>query len=179
MTRSLTTCFLAITIGTLTGTSAFAGDFESIWNSTEYHSLRFEAPIDYEGNGDGDPELSWQVGFGVARSTIDEIGILVGHTDGDEGNRTYVAFWAEENYAPISSIVPFASVDIGYGQLTTDDEQQSLYGKVQVGGKYFVCPHCAVTGSIGLSWSLENLYLTDDGPDDKNIEVGVGLRWYY
>ena len=61
MTRSLTTCFLAITIGTLTGTSAFAGDFESIWNNTST-LLPFEAPIDYEGNGDGDPELSWQVG---------------------------------------------------------------------------------------------------------------------
>ena len=170
---------LALTITALLSSLPAFAEFDSIWDNNEYHSVRVDTQIDPEGNADGGAEAGFQVGFGLGLSKIDEIGIIVGHADADEGNRTHVAFWMEENYEAYGPVIPFGGVNIGWGRLSGDQEKDSIYAKVEGGGKYFVCQSCALVATVGFSWALENIYLTDDGPDDKNFEVGLGFRWYY
>ena len=170
--------FAAITFCALSA-SAQSEFYDSIWDDDEYHSIRLDAPLAPDGNSDGDAEFSFQVGFGLGLSEVDEIGILLGTNDADIGNRSYFAFWFEENFNAINSMIPFAGVNIGWGSLSGAQGDDSIYGKLEGGVKYFVCPHCAFTGTLGYSLALENIYVKDDGTSDTNFEIGIGFRWYY
>ncbi|MFT5125971.1 MAG: hypothetical protein ACI9TH_003577 [Kiritimatiellia bacterium] len=161
---------------------AYALDFESNFHADEYKSLQTEIVLDNEG-GDGDVEFAGQVGFGIGEGPLDEMGLYIGHQDGNEGDLTYFAFWLEENISSGTPFVPFIGTDIGFGKLQRNgvlQDDKSLFFRLNLGVKYFIQKNMAVKASLKLSWADENIYLTDNRQaDDKDYGFGLGLHYYY
>jgi opacity protein-like surface antigen len=143
--------------------------------------FRLDLNIDPEAGLEGDPGVGFEIGVGASLYQLDTLFIYLGHEDNDGDDLTEIGVMAEEHYPMGGAIVPYAGAGIGYGWNGADtrSDEEAIIFRFDLGTKFRLTEDIALSVSIEFSWADTEIFLEDSKAEDKNIELGLGFRYYY
>jgi hypothetical protein len=70
-----------------------------------------------------------------------------------------------------------AGADVSFGEVEEDNTAAVL--GATAGVKIFLNPNVAVATALNFDFATDKIFPSDDGADDTNWDVQVGLRYYF
>lgn len=127
-------------------------------------------------------DLDVQLGYGWFMAPLVEAGIKAGIEDNDIIGAWNVALFAEYNYDTGRYWIPYGGFDFGYRALESDrvdiDESGVELG-LYIGLKYLFpgAENISWFGQVGVGLSTDEIYDTEDGSEDSDVQLRMGLRY--
>ncbi|RKX30977.1 MAG: hypothetical protein DRP22_04415 [Verrucomicrobia bacterium] len=128
--------------------------------------------------------LSMMYGFFAADGV--ELGGQVGVTDDDNHTVWRAAGIIEYDYDLGMELVPYVGARCGVAKYEVEatktrksrDDFALLLGGT-AGAKYFIAENVAVDIALNLEWASEDIYPSDDGFENTDARVTLGLRFFF
>ena len=137
--------------------------------------------IDEDGTNDGSLAFGVEGRFGQSFQALSEVGIAFAHMDNEDADTTRLYAYANDQYDLGYSFLPFLGLGIGYGWSDPDDadDLESILLFFEGGLRYPLTENMIINLSIRGSIADTDFYIEDNGLNDKNLEVGVGVSFQY
>jgi hypothetical protein len=97
-----------------------------------------------------------------------------------------------------TEFVPFFGVSVEYARVDDDDvplrvppeasdgeeftttiDQRAIVVAGQAGAKYFITEDVALSAQLEFNWATEDIYAEENGPQNTETRITVGLRFFY
>lgn len=130
-----------------------------------------------------DQQLDLSLGYGQFIQDNLEVGGEVAFSDNDVATAYGFAGLVEYNFDQGTEIVPFVGASLGWAKAEVDvgDEDfdnDALVLGVSAGLKYFLAENVAVSGDVTYEWASDEIYDSDDGLEDTDLTLNLGMRFY-
>lgn len=132
------------------------------------------------GPGD-DVGFGLKLAAGLSLYDFDDMAVFVGHLDADRNDRTTVGLSIEESYDLDLPVTPYIALAMGYAwtDQRNNEDAESMYWTAEFGLRYFIRENLGLSLYAEQAWSMEEVFSSTDGLDDKTLEFGLGLSYYY
>lgn len=128
-------------------------------------------------------DIELQLGMGNFVRDYVELGALLDFRDSDIITSYGVRAFTEYNHDTLTYWIPYVGGSVGYEFIEADvanlDDSGVTLG-LHGGVKYFFpgMNNLAWTGQASLDWSSAEVFDTDDGADDLDFRLTMGLRYF-
>lgn len=138
--------------------------------------------IDFESEDDTLIDLTLSYGYFIADQV--ELGGSVGIVDDDNFTQWRIGGFAEYNIDQGSEWVPFVgvSLDLSGAELDNairDEDNTAIVFGVDVGIKYFLVEHLALTAALDFDVATDDIYQGENKAEDTDFAIEFGLRCYF
>lgn len=137
--------------------------------------------IDEDGTNDGSIAFGVEGRFGQSFQSLEEVGIALAHMDNEDADTTRLYVYANDQYDMGLSFFPFVGLGVGYGWADPDDAEdlESILLFFEGGIRYPLNENMIINLSARIGIADTDFYIEDDGVNDKNLELGVGVSFQY
>jgi hypothetical protein len=172
MSRISTFAALCLLAGTACGNSILQGNQE----------LGISGNIDFDTADDTLIEMNFS--YGVFLADYVEVGGQIGFRDSDRVTQWNLGGFSEFHIPTQSNVVPFlgvsldlAGADVSFGEVEEDNTAAVL--GTTAGVKIFLNANVAVATALNFDFATDEIFPSDNGADDTNWDIQVGLRYYF
>lgn len=138
-----------------------------------------------DGNIDPDGVLGTSIdigiGYGYFFADYMEIGIRLDLQDNDAFSSYTFGVFGEYNFETLTNMIPIVGGELGYTSLDAgfQGSEAGLLASVYGGTKFYITDYLAFSGTLNLSFSSDDVFQTDDGADNVDIELRFGVRAFF
>lgn len=135
--------------------------------------------VDFDTVDDTLIDLSLQ--YGVLLRDALEAGGRVGIRDSDSATLWSLGGFIEYNFLGETEWVPFVGTGVAITSSDVNDRSDETgVGLNLTGGtKYFLSDSVALTTALTFEWATDDVFPTDDGAEDTNWDIEIGMRFYF
>lgn len=125
-------------------------------------------------------DLSAKYGYFVADYL--EVGGAAAISDNDAISSYGLGGFVEYNFDLGTEVVPYVGAGLGWLNVDydiVDEDNDALEFSGYGGVKYFIVQNIAISGELEFDWASEEIYLEDDDVADTNIQINLGMRFFF
>ncbi len=131
-----------------------------------------------------DSQLDLTIKYGHFVLNYIELGAAFDFSDNDIVSSYGIGAFAEYNFDQGTEVVPFVGASIGWGRSTidtdvVDEENDAVVLGAEAGSKYFLAENIALAASGEFNWASADLYGEENDVSDTNIQLNLGMRFYF
>lgn len=126
-----------------------------------------------------------EVSYGYFVADYLEVGGKAGITDDERSTFWGFGGFVEYNFETNTPLIPYVGASLGWagGEVQIDpenDENNSalLFG-LEGGAKYFLTETVALTGGLAFDVASDDVFPSDDGVEDINWDLRMGIRFFF
>lgn len=131
-----------------------------------------------------DTLVALSLSYGIFPVDYLEVGARTGFRVDDRVTQWHLGGFTEFHIYTGDYLVPFigasldlAGAEVSFGDID-EDNTAAVLGAV-AGVKYFLNTHVAVSTSLNFEFATDDIFPSDDGADDNNWDIRLGLRFYF
>lgn len=131
-----------------------------------------------------DTLISADVAYGYFWADFVESGVRAGISDSSSVSTWRLEIFTEYHFFAENLLVPYVGLSVDllgsnleYGEVSSDETAIAV--GVDLGVKYFVTDAVAISTQLGLDAASGDVYPAEDGPEDTNWDISLGIRYFF
>lgn len=129
-----------------------------------------------------DTQFDLSVKYGYFVADYLEVGGAGAISDNDAVSTYGIGGFVEYNFDLGTEVVPYVGAGLGWLNADYDivgEDEDAIEFSGYGGVKYFIAQNIAISGELEFDWASEEIYLEDDDIADTNIQLNLGMRFFF